>query len=88
MSKLGIISHFLSPVSCDLLVLKEARSTLSSAAQNGQCVTSKYSESDKRADGSSAFESLSWYFDVIHFWATLLKVDTLKVSGVNGEQVC
>ncbi len=32
-------------------------------AQNGQCMTSKYRESDKRADGSYAFE---WYFDVIH----------------------
>ncbi len=42
------------------------RSTLSGAAQNGQCMTSKYHESDKRADGSYAFEWLSRYFDVIH----------------------
>ncbi len=40
--------------------------TLSSAAQNGRCMTSKYRESDKRADGSYDVEWLSRYFDVIH----------------------
>ncbi len=40
--------------------------TLSGAAQNGQCLTSKNRESNKRADGSYAFEWLSRYFDVIH----------------------
>ncbi len=43
-----------------------ADSTLSGAAQTGQCMTSKYRESDKRTDGSYAFEWLSRYFDVIH----------------------
>ncbi len=32
----------------------KARSTSSGAAQNVQCMTSKYRESDKRADGSNA----------------------------------
>ncbi len=40
-------------------------------------MTSKYRESDKRADGSYAFEWLSRYFDVIHwpFYAAPLKVE-------------
>ncbi len=75
----------------------KAHSTLSGAAQNGQCMTSKYRESDKRADGSYAFEWLSRYFDVIHrpFYAAPLKVernlkwicqtkDTCKMCSVGG----
>ncbi len=41
-----------------------SRSTLSGAAQDSQCMTSEYRESDKRANGSCAFEWLSRYFDV------------------------
>jgi len=37
------------------------------AAQNDQCMKSKYRrECDNRADGSHPFEWLSRYFDVIH----------------------
>ncbi len=42
-----------------------ARSTWSSTAQNDHHMTSKYRESDKKAVGSYAFQSLSRYFDVI-----------------------
>ncbi len=54
-----------------------AHSTWSSAAQNDHRMTSKYRESDKRADGSYAFKSLSRYFDVIRwsFCAVLLQVE-------------
>ncbi len=61
--------------------------------QNDQCMTSKYRESDKRADGSYALEWLSRYFDVIHwsFCAAPLQVErtywhdweqTWEVTGV------
>ncbi len=62
---------------CVLTVQTQARSTLSSTAQNAQCMTSKYRESDKRADGSYAFEWLSRYFDFIHwpFCAAPLKFE-------------
>ncbi len=54
-----------TPYHC-LSTKDKARSTVSGAAQNGQCMTSMYRESDKRAHGSFAFEWLSRYFDVIH----------------------
>ncbi len=43
-----LVAHSVSPVR--LVFSHWARSTLSGAAQNGQCMTSKYRESDKRAD--------------------------------------
>ncbi len=45
-------------------------------------MTSKYHESDKRKDRAYAFESLSRYFDVIHwpFCAAPLKVRTRLIS--------
>ncbi len=42
-----------------LMCVNCADSSLSGAAQNGQCMTSKYRESDKSAGGSNAFEWLS-----------------------------
>ncbi len=53
---------------------QKARSTLSGAGQNDQCMTSKYRESDKRTDG---FKRLSRYFNIIHwpFYAAPLKVE-------------
>ncbi len=55
----------------------KARSTWSSAAQNDHRMTSKYRESDKKAVGSYAFESLSRYFDVIRwsFCTALIQVE-------------
>ncbi len=55
----------------------KARSTWSSAAQNDHRMTSKYRESDQKAVGSYAFESLSRYFDVIRwsFCSALLQVE-------------
>ncbi len=55
-------SHVIPLPSC----IHAIRRVLRGATQNGQCMTSKYRESDKRADGSYAFEWLSRYFDVIH----------------------
>ncbi len=62
---------------CGVDAYHKARSTLSGAAQNGQCMTLKYRESDKRADGCYAFEWLSRYFDDIHwpFYTAPFKVE-------------
>ncbi len=56
----------------------------------GQCVTSKYRESDKREGGSYAFERLSRYFDVTHwtFCAAPLKVEQhQQQQGPSGTAV-
>ncbi len=52
-------------------------------------MTSKYRESDKRANGSYAFEWLSRYFDIIHwpFYVALLKVQRAYDSRVSRDSV-
>ncbi len=61
-------------VSCACL---STGSTWSSATQNDHRMTSKYRESNKKAVGSYAFESLLRYFDVIRwsFCSALLQVE-------------
>ncbi len=52
-------------------------------------MTSMYRKSDKRADGSYAFEWLSSYFDIIHwpFYAAPLKVKRTHNSRVSRDRV-
>ncbi len=67
-------------MSCDQII---GVFTLSGAAQNGQCMTSKYRESDKRADGSYAFElrTLMSYTDHSVHRRFKLNVPNPRASG-------
>ncbi len=55
--------------------------------QTDRCVTSKYRESNQRADGSLCFESLSRYFDVIGLCTATSNPTSLMVHPIRSEEM-